>query len=45
MPSLEKENVWQSLESSDYLEISVNQGSAVRVLGLTRDDVIEIRKT
>ena len=31
--------------SSDYLEISVNQGSAARVLGLTRDDVIEIRKT
>ena len=30
--------------SSGYLEISVNQGSAARVLGLKRDDVIEIHK-
>ena len=31
--------------SSGHLEISVNQGNAARVLGLKRDDVIEIHKT
>ena len=31
--------------SSGYLEISVNQGSAAKVLGLRRDDAVEIHKT
>ncbi len=31
--------------SSSHLEISVNQGNAARVLGLKRDDIIEIHKT
>ena len=31
--------------SSGHLEISVNQGNAARVLGLKRDDIIEIHKT
>ena len=31
--------------SSGHLEISVNQGSAARVLGLRRDDVVEIHKS
>ncbi len=30
--------------SSGYLEISINQGSAARILGLKRNDVIEIHK-
>ena len=30
--------------SSGYLEISVNQGSAAHVLGLKRDDVVQIHK-
>ena len=30
--------------SSGYLEISVNQGSAARILGLKRNDVIEVHK-
>ena len=30
--------------SSGYVEISVNQGSAARVLGLKRNDVIEVHK-
>ena len=41
----EKDKCLAIIGSSGYLEISVNHGSAARVLGLKCDDVIEIRKT